>query len=134
MSQKRYLVPVKVEGTLWVAVLAETRSDACAQVNAMDSAELVSRDTDNGVVSYVEDREDITESCSPYPYDLTRNQEQFCLDAEKEGFEIDFTYSGRGMYGKACPAVRLESTETFSTSANYTQDSMGLGTVLYARS
>lgn len=63
--------------------------------------------------------------------DLTDNQRVFVEDAEAEGLEVDYDYSGRGMYGRTCPAVRLKQYESFETSADCSQDSMGMGTVMY---
>lgn len=68
------------------------------------------------------------------PYDLTPNQKMFCRDAEDQGLYVDFEYSGRGMYGKKCPCVRVNTLdgEDFNTQAKTSQDSMGLGIVVYA--
>lgn len=66
------------------------------------------------------------------PYELTVNQMTFVKDAVTQGVEVDFSYSGRGMYGKVCPAVRLDEFEAFGTKVEYSEDSMGKGRVLYA--
>lgn len=67
-------------------------------------------------------------------YELTDNQVRFCMDAEDEGLDVDFTYSGRGMYGKLCPSVDMErGDDPFNTTAKTKQDSMGLGYVVYAQ-
>lgn len=66
-------------------------------------------------------------------YDLSDNQKMFCIDAEAESLDIDFSYSGRGMMGKQCPCVRLDREETFKTDARTMEDSMGLGYVVYAQ-
>lgn len=73
------------------------------------------------------------------PYELTKNQLTFCRAAVRAGLEIDFHYSGRGMDGKECPAIRVDRAygvrpnEKLKTKATFSQDSMGLGVVLYAR-
>lgn len=63
------------------------------------------------------------------PYDLTDNQVKFVRKALKEGFEIDYTYSGRFMFGERCPAVRCKAGEFGFKGA--LSDSMGLGVVIY---
>lgn len=78
-----------------------------------------------------EDTEFLT--LSEAPYQLSDNQKRFVKDAEKEGKEVDFTYSGRFMYGEQCPSVRLDRGERFNTRAKVTEDSLGLGTVVYAK-
>ena len=61
------------------------------------------------------------------------NQLKFIEDAEETCFEIDYGYSGRGMYGDVCPCIRCESHNDLSTTAKTTIDSMGLGIVIYAQ-
>lgn len=63
---------------------------------------------------------------------LSANQKQFVEDAEAQELDVDFGYSGRGMYGKTCPAVRVNSTSEFVTAATYKTDQMGKGLVMYA--
>lgn len=63
----------------------------------------------------------------------TANQLQFARDAEICGHEIDWGYSGRGMYGEICPAVRCDSENEINTGAEYKVDSMGLSIVVYAQ-
>ena len=66
--------------------------------------------------------------------DCSANQQQFVDDAEANGHEVEYDYSGRGMYGRECPAVRLGPGEMgFSTDASYNTDSMGLGSIVYAQ-
>lgn len=60
------------------------------------------------------------------------NQRRFIADAEDEGLDIDYGYSGRGMYGDYCPAVRCDSHNDLHTKANTKIDSMGKGIVIYA--
>jgi hypothetical protein len=65
-------------------------------------------------------------------YELSDNQKVFVEDAENAGLEVDHTYSGRFMYGKCCPAVRVDSPHEFQTSAEGVRwDNMGLGFVVY---
>lgn len=80
----------------------------------------------------VEHDEDGDELQDSEKYTLSANQAKFCNDAEDEGLEIDFMYSGRGMYGRYCPAVRLDRGERFGTKAKVSEDGMGLGSVVYA--
>lgn len=63
----------------------------------------------------------------------SKNQLQFIEDAQDASLDIDYSYSGRGMYGDSCPAVRVDYVGDFDTSANVHVDSMGLGVVIYAR-
>lgn len=63
-------------------------------------------------------------------YKLTDRQKRFVRKAEREGHEVDYGYSGRGMYGRSCPAVRISyQTEFEYKGASW--DSMGLGYVIY---
>ena len=67
-------------------------------------------------------------------YELSDNQVQFCIDAEKDDLNIDFSYSGRGMSGRSCPSVTIEEyDDDFKTEADVEVDSMGRGKVIYAR-
>lgn len=66
-------------------------------------------------------------------YELSENQAQFCNDVEDSGEEIDWLYSGRGMYGKYCPAARVSAPNDIATKAKVMTDSMGRGVVVYAR-
>jgi hypothetical protein len=66
-------------------------------------------------------------------YELSENQQLFVEDAEAQGHEVDYAYSGRGMYGRCCPAVTVDRAGTFGTKAETLSDSMGLGFVVYAR-
>lgn len=65
------------------------------------------------------------------PYELTENQELFIEDAENQGFDVEYTYSGRFMYGKQCPAVRIDYIGEFGTEARVASDNMGLGYIVY---
>ena len=68
---------------------------------------------------------------------LSKNQERFVHDVEAIGLEVDYEYSGRFMYGKTCPAVRLEDKvqlAVFNTDANICTDQMGKhGFVVYSK-
>jgi hypothetical protein len=61
------------------------------------------------------------------------NQLIFIEDAENSCLEIDYGYSGRGMYGDVCPCVRCDSHNDLKTTADTRIDSMGLGIVIYAQ-
>lgn len=65
---------------------------------------------------------------------LTGNQLLFIREAEEQGLEVDYTYSGRFMYGVTCPAVQLDMDELIRVkfTADVRQDDMGLGKVIYA--
>lgn len=63
----------------------------------------------------------------------SKNQLQFIADAEEANMVIDYGYSGRGMFGDYCPAVRCNSHNDFHTKAKTQIDSMGLGIVIYAQ-
>jgi|GEM_PF-4675745 len=66
-------------------------------------------------------------------YELSKNQQQFVDDAEEQFFKVDYMYSGRGMYGRRCPAVIEERGEArLNTTARISEDSMGLDRVVYA--
>lgn len=62
----------------------------------------------------------------------SKNQLQFIEDAENCGLDIDYGYSGRGMYGDTCPAVRIDHPSEITTTAKWVMDGMGLGVVVYA--
>lgn len=62
-------------------------------------------------------------------YELSSKQVAFCRKAEAEGFDVYFTYSGRYMYGRQCPAVNHPSGHFGYKGA--AQDGMGLGVVTY---
>ena len=66
---------------------------------------------------------------TPAPYELSDKQKRFVNKAKREGFEVYYTYSGRGMFGKQCPAVNHDPGEFGFKGAS--QDSMGLGVVTY---
>jgi hypothetical protein len=64
---------------------------------------------------------------------LSENQRQFVREAQAQGIEVDYDYSGRGMFGKTCPAVRVDRITDLATKAEVCCDSMGMGYVIYAR-
>jgi hypothetical protein len=65
---------------------------------------------------------------------LSANQKRFIKIAEKSNLEIDYTYSGRGMYGKRCPCVRVDNLSEWDGNPHkFKVDSMGLGYVIYAQ-
>lgn len=59
------------------------------------------------------------------------NQKQFIDDALQQGLEVDYSYSGRCMYGETCPSVRVDCVTELNSESNYKWDQMGLGYVLY---
>ena len=89
--------------------------------------------------------------------ELTENQELFLQIVEDfdPWIEVDFNYSGRGMFGRTCPAIRVGdwySVEELKKLCNSDEhemfeyddeeekivvdievDNMGLGYVVYAR-
>lgn len=54
--------------------------------------------------------------------------------AEEQGFEVDYTYSGRFMYGATCPSIRTDGPGDFRTESGYRWDRMGRGVVIYCPS
>jgi hypothetical protein len=67
----------------------------------------------------------------PRYHQLTANQKSFVIDAIDQGLEVDFGYSGRFMYGKTCPAVRVDNPDAFYTPVPTKRDHMGKGVVIY---
>ncbi len=64
--------------------------------------------------------------------ELSAKQKKFVKECEKAGLKVYYTYSGRGMFGRTCPAVNLDHASEFpSNPAKYSMDSMGLGVVVY---
>ncbi len=62
-------------------------------------------------------------------YELSDNQKKFVKKAKKEGFTLRYDYSGRGMFGKKCPAVVAPSGEFSYKGCKV--DNMGLEMVYY---
>ncbi len=65
--------------------------------------------------------------------ELSKNQQKFIRSAKRAGIEVDMTYSGRAMFGRTCPAVRVDRPSDIPTRAHVAIDSMGKGVVVYAR-
>ena len=63
---------------------------------------------------------------------LSNNQKIFVHDAENEGYEVNYGYSGRGMYGEICPSVLVDNIRDFHTQASHAWDGMGKQIVIYA--
>ena len=63
------------------------------------------------------------------PYELSEEQKKFVRKAKREGFEVDYTYSGRGMYGRQCPSVTCRFGEFGFKGCR--SDNMGLDKVYY---
>lgn len=61
----------------------------------------------------------------------SERQLKFIDDVIKSGLSIDYTYSGRGMFGDTCPSVRVDNMNDLRTDTKPTCDNMGLGYVLY---
>jgi len=77
------------------------------------------------------DNEDMEEEAK---VNMSDNQKLFVSDAEEQGFNVDYSYSGRGMYGKTCPSIIQErGGDRFGTKARTQEDSMGMDTVIYAQ-
>ena len=62
---------------------------------------------------------------------MTENQKQFIKDASRQGYTVDYDYSGRGMYGRTCPSVNIDRIGEFGTKAKTQSDNMGMGFVIY---
>ncbi|XHX80853.1 MAG: hypothetical protein RBJ76_13240 [Stenomitos frigidus ULC029] len=66
-------------------------------------------------------------------YALSENQALFVKEAMLQDMAINYSYSGRGMYGDVCPSVSVDDGDDFVTTAATAQDGMGQGIVIYAR-
>lgn len=64
-----------------------------------------------------------------YGYELSDSQKKFVRKAKREGFEIRYDYSGRGMFGKRCPAVVCKNGAFGYKGCS--ADNMGLDMVYY---
>jgi hypothetical protein len=62
---------------------------------------------------------------------LSENQKKFVRAAKKAGLEV-YSYSGRFMYGKKCPAVTVDGPGSFGTKAKVCWDNMAFQYVVYA--
>ena len=114
----------------------EEAADKLAQQYAQDRRYLraVMADAIARICEVDEDEADDEEkdAYSSRDENLSDNQRQFVRDAQEQGLHIS-AYSGRGMEGKCCPAVRVEHEGDFKTTSSYYRDALGLGMVLYAR-
>lgn len=78
--------------------------------------------------------DDVENEINLCEYSLSDNQVQFVMDVLGNSLEIDYGYSGRGMFGRCCPCVVIDGYgEQFSTTADTRQDNLGLQKVIYAR-
>ena len=57
-------------------------------------------------------------------YELSKNQKKFVKDAQAQGFKVDYSYSGRFMYGRCCPSVCVKSVGEFVTKSKTSYDNM----------
>lgn len=57
-------------------------------------------------------------------------QKIFISEAEDQGFDIR-NYSGRGMYGRECPAFTVDRIADARISVPYSWDNMGLSYIIY---
>ena len=64
---------------------------------------------------------------------LSENQKLFVKDAEAQGFEVEYTYSGRAMYGATCPSIIVFGMGEFGTKATTCWDNMAMDFVVYAK-
>ena len=64
---------------------------------------------------------------------LTDKQKSFVKKCKKAGLEVDYTYSGRGMFGATCPSVVCKLEEFPGNPHIYSVDNMGLDYVVYCR-
>ena len=65
---------------------------------------------------------------------MTPKEQRFIKKAEELGYEVDTTYSGRGMFGRTCPSVTIENPYDFIAEMGMTGlkiDNMGLDYVVY---
>lgn len=62
-------------------------------------------------------------------YELSPIQKRFVKAAEKQGLDVYYTYSGRFMFGRQCPAVNCGAGQFGFKGAS--QDQMGKGIVVY---
>mgnify|MGYP001171453070 CR=1 FL=1 len=64
------------------------------------------------------------------PDGLRPEQIRFCKKAIAEGYKIDFTYSGRFMFGARCPSIICDTSSEFGFKGSRI-DNMGLQFVIY---
>ncbi|RII26747.1 MAG: hypothetical protein CXR31_10090 [Geobacter sp.] len=64
--------------------------------------------------------------------ELSANQFRFVVDALASGFDVDFTFSGRHMTGRCCPASYVNNFNDLITDAVVCRENSELGLVVYA--
>lgn len=63
---------------------------------------------------------------------LTARQRKFVKLCAEDDLGVYYTYSGRGMFGRTCPAINVDKLSAVSFNPNhYAVDNMGLGYVIY---
>lgn len=62
-------------------------------------------------------------------YELTAEQKKFVRKVIKEGFEVNYGYSGRFMHGRKCPSVTCRGGEIDFKGCS--SDNMGRDMVYY---
>ena len=62
-------------------------------------------------------------------YILTIRQIDFIRKANKAGHKVYYDYSGRGMFGRKCPAYNCDNANQIMQG--YSSDNMGTGYVVY---
>jgi hypothetical protein len=62
------------------------------------------------------------------------NQLKFIEQVKSQGFQVEYDYSGRFMFGDVCPAVRVDDIADIRITASYSTDNMGMGYIIYAKS
>lgn len=63
----------------------------------------------------------------------SKNQLQFIEDAQNCGLNVNYGYSGRGMFGNICPSVTVDNLNELPTTAKWEWDNMGLSYVMYPK-
>ena len=79
-----------------------------------------------------EDPETIEQDVYCIYNNLSKDQVKFAEKAIKDEYEVDFFYSGRGMFGAFCPAVHIDDAAEWGYPGAQI-DQMGLGHVIYKR-
>ena len=64
--------------------------------------------------------------------ELSKNQQMFVRACKRAGHKVYYTYSGRGMFGRTCPAANIPQYVSFVTRAKCVWDNMGMDMVVYA--
>jgi len=72
----------------------------------------------------------MNEAIQPAIKKLSRSQKNFVRRAEQQGFEVE-QYSGRGMYGEHCPAIKVDNLDDFDKHSSYYWDNLGMGYIIY---